>query len=172
VANEKIERVYENPWFYVAKEGKWHYLVEKNADNGAVVLILEDDKYFIFVESYRKPLDEVVVEVPRGYGEEGESSLESALREAYEETGYEIDRKDIIKLGTVHPNSGILSSELDIYFANVASESKTKGSDDEVIGIVKVDKDEVDEMIANGKIKDSFSLAAFSFYKARKDIKK
>ena len=46
-----LEIVYENNWFSVAKEENWHYLIEKKSSNGAVILILEDNKNFILIKN-------------------------------------------------------------------------------------------------------------------------
>ena len=159
-----IEIVYKNNWFSVAKEDNWHYLIEKNSNNGAVILILEDNKNFILVKNYRKAIDKIVIELPRGYGEENETSLDTALRESLEETGYKINKENITKLGSVNPNSAILSSEIDIYFAKVSQRDKIKDSDSEVIDIVKINKNSIKKLILNGEIKDSFSLTAISLY--------
>ena len=159
-----IEIVYKNNWFSVAKEDNWHYLIEKNSSNGAVILILEDNKNFILVKNYRKAIDKIVIELPRGYGEENETSLNTALRESLEETGYKINKENITKLGSVNPNSAILSSEIDIYFAKVSQRDKIKDSDSEVIDIVKINKNSIKKLILNGEIKDSFSLTAISLY--------
>jgi len=159
-----IEIVYKNNWFSVAKEDNWHYLIEKNSNNAAVILILEDNKNFILVKNYRKAIDKIVIELPRGYGEENETSLNTALRESLEETGYKINKENITKLGSVNPNSAILSSEIDIYFAKVSQRDKIKDSDSEVIDIVKINKNSIKKLILNGEIKDSFSLTAISLY--------
>lgn len=159
-----IDIVYKNNWFSVAKEDNWHYLIEKNSNNGAVILILEDNKNFILVKNYRKAIDKIVIELPRGYGEDNETSLDTALRESLEETGYRINKRNITKLGSVNPNSAILSSEIDIYFANVSKEDKIKDSDSEVIDIVKINKTNIKQLILNGEIKDSFSLTAICLY--------
>jgi ADP-ribose pyrophosphatase len=163
-----IEIVYENNWFSVVKEDKWHYLIENNSNNGAVILILEDDKNFILVKNYRKAINKVVIELPRGYGEDTESSLDTAIRESLEETGYKIKKENISKLGSVNPNSAILSSEIDIYFARVSQSDKVKTPDSEIIDIVKINKTRIKALILNGEIKDSFSLTALSLYELNK----
>jgi len=162
-----IDIVYKNNWFSVVKEDNWHYLIENNSNNGAVILILEDNKNFILVKNYRKAIDKIVIELPRGYGENNESSLDTALRESLEETGYKISKNNITKLGSINPNSAILSSEIDIYFANVTTKDKIKDSDLEVIDIIKINKNNIKQMILKGKIKDAFSLSAISLYEIK-----
>ncbi|PRM89775.1 hypothetical protein CJ671_05935 [Aliarcobacter cryaerophilus] len=159
-----LKIVYENNWFSVAKEENWHYLIEKNSNNGAVVLILEENKNFILIKNYRKAIDKITIELPRGYGEINENSLEAAIREAYEETGYKINKTNIYKLGSINPNSAILSSTIDIFFAKVSAKDRIKKSDSEVIEIVKIDKNDINQFVINGVIKDSFTLSALYLY--------
>lgn len=162
-----IDIVYRNNWFSVVKEDNWHYLIEKNSNNGAVILILEDNKNFILVKNYRKAIDKIVIELPRGYGENNETSLDTALRESLEETGYKISKNNITKLGSINPNSAILSSEINIYFANVTNKDKIKDSESEVIDIIKINKNDIKQMILRGEIKDAFSLSAISLYEIK-----
>jgi ADP-ribose pyrophosphatase len=158
--------VYKNQWFSVLNDENWYYIREEHAHNGAVILILEDNEQFIFVENYRRAIDSIVIEAPRGYGEEGETSKETAIREAYEETGYKIQEKNIQKIGSVYPNSAILDSQIDIYFASVTKNEKIKQPDKEIIKIVKINKDKMLSYINNGQIKDTFSISAITFYMA------
>lgn len=161
------EIVYKNEWFSVLKDGRWHYIIEKNSDNGAVILMLEDNENFIFVKNHRKAIGKTVIELPRGYGEDNESSADTAIREAYEETGYKIDKTKLVKLGTINPNSAILSSNIDIYFAHVTQNDKIKDSDSEVLAIVKIREDDIFHYIKDGKLQDSFTLSAISLYHAK-----
>jgi len=158
------ETVYKNKWFKVLKKGKWHYIVEKNSNNGAVILILEDNKNFLFVKNYRQAINSTLIELPRGYGNKNEQSINTAKREALEETGYQIDSLNIMKLGSIYPNSAILSSKIDIFFAQVTPLDKIQDSDSEVIEIVKLSHQEISKYINQNKIQDAFSLSALSMY--------
>ncbi len=161
------EIVYKNPWFNVIKDDNWHYIVEKNSNNGAVILILKDNKKFILVKNYRKAIDSIVTELPRGYGENGEDSLATAIRESFEETGYLIPQQNLKKIGSINPNSAILSSCVDIYLANVTLSDLKKGHDNEVIEVIEIDKNKIMNTISDGLIKDAFSLSAISLYIAQ-----
>lgn len=158
--------VYKNQWFSVVNDKNWYFIREEHAHNGAVILILEDNEKFIFVENYRRAIDTIVIEAPRGYGENGETSKKAAIREAYEETGYQIQEKNIKKIGSVYPNSAILDAQIDIYFAKVSKNEKIKQPDNEIIEIVKIDKEKILSYINNGQIKDTFSISAVTFYMA------
>jgi len=160
--------VYANEWFSVVRDGQWHFIREKNSDNGAVILMVEDGERFIFLETYRKAVDTILLELPRGYGEPGETSREAAVREAYEETGYRLEEKRIKKLGSIYPNSAILSSKIDIYYAEVQSGERELGTDEETLSLVKIHCSNLDTMVKKGLIADAFSLAALSLFRLEK----
>lgn len=156
---------YGNPWFKVIKEDQYHYIEENNAHNGAVILMLLNNQEFIFVEQFRRAIAKTVIELPRGYGESQESSLDAAIREAREETGYLLNIQSIKKIGSIYPNSAILTSNIDIYFADVSSQDMVSLSDDkEVSSVLYVSKDAIIKLIQNGEIQDSFSIAAICYW--------
>ncbi|MFS1504802.1 NUDIX hydrolase [Vibrio lentus] len=158
---------YSNPWFSVIKDGVFHYVVEPGSKNGAVVLVETSDSY-IFVSIPRIAHgNENQIEAPRGYGKGEQSSLETATRELYEETGYQVEPLQLEKLGSVKPNSAILASEVDIYLARVKEGQRVKGCDHEVNGIMSVAKSDVRGMISRGEISDSFTLSAFALLWSR-----
>jgi len=56
-------------------------------------------------------------EIPRGFIEEGESDLTSALRELEEETGLACEHDQIKSLGFVTPDAGILAARVHLFAA-------------------------------------------------------
>jgi ADP-ribose pyrophosphatase len=159
--------VYDNQWFHVIQDDKWHYIEEVNSNNGAVILLLRDNEKFIFIKTYRKAIDSIVIELPRGYGNNKEDSISTAIRESFEETGYKIQKENIKKIGSINPNSAILSSTVDIFFAKVSTLDLKKKHDDEVIEIIEIDKHQIMSAVLSGKIQDAFSLSAISLYTAQ-----
>lgn len=153
---------YSNPWFQVEKEGNQHYVVEKNAHNGAVVLV-ETPQSYLFVQLRRAAQGEkLLVEAPRGYGEVGETSLQAACRELYEETGYQVADDALTYLGKVMPNSAILASSVEVFLARVTPQQKVKDSDNEVEGLYSIQKSDLKRHIRAGKIQDGFTLSALA----------
>ena len=154
---------YENPWFRVVKQGQYHFVEENGADNGAVILLLAE-KYFVFVRVFRQAHSTFFIEAPRGYGEKGEAPVQAAARELFEETGYCIESTQLKPIGTIQPNSAILSSSLPVYFAKVEQRINTTAVDTEVSDIVYIEKDQILNSIARGKITDGITLAALAMY--------
>lgn len=158
---------YENPWFSVCKEGKYHFIKENGADNGAVIIGDTGEEY-LFVQVRRAAHDmQVFIELPRGYGEAGESSLDAAIRELYEETGFKATAQQLEKLGSVQPNSAILSATVDVYLAKVSLPQRLKAPDDEVEKLIFVAKSSIGDYFSSGKISDGFTLSAFALLWAK-----
>ncbi len=158
---------YKNPWFSVVKDGKYHYIKEVGSDNGAVVLI-ESDSGYVFVRISRAAhFFKEQIEAPRGYGEAHESSIEAAIREAYEEVGCSIEIGQIEKIGTVKPNSAILASNVDIFYARVGNQQISEFQDNEISGVVTIAKADIQSQITKGLISDAFTLSAFALLWSR-----
>lgn len=159
--------VYQNPWFKVIKNGSYHHIEEPNTKNGAAVLILTKELNFLLCKIFRKPIDLLTLEIPRGFGEPGENPKECAIREVKEEVNIDLNQSDLISLGTFYPNSGILSSEVHLYFTEIDSKQLqySKPADNEVSEIKIVELAEFEKLILNNSIKDSFTITAFLKWK-------
>jgi ADP-ribose pyrophosphatase len=157
---------YANPWFKVVKDGRYHFLKESGSDNGAVVLLLLRDK-FVFVKVNRPAHQLELIEAPRGYGDSGETSELCAVREVREETGYVFDVLDLEYLGSVRPNSAILSSVLPVYLIESSEEPPMVPVDDEVSEVIYIPKKDIHAAIAEGRVTDGITLSALALYWAR-----
>lgn len=155
---------YANPWFKVVQDGRFHYVVEENASNGAAVLALIDDQEFLLLRMRRAPHAGVQLEIPRGYGEPGETSLACARRELAEETGFLVSESQLSLLGQLKPNSAILASSIDLYLARITSQDQTQQRDDEADALMQLSLSELQHLLRQGEIQDSFTLAALAHY--------
>lgn len=155
---------YQNPWFRVLRDGDFFYVDEPNAKAGAAVLPVVEDTVWLL--EMRRPAQQgaITLEIPRGYGDVGETSLSCALRELKEETGLVAGQERLSLLGKMRPNSAILSSCIDIYLARLPADIEIVLRDQEAIRIVKIPLDLLPQQLAQGRIEDSFTLAALSFY--------
>lgn len=83
---------------------KWEKCARVNS-RGAVIIIPEisgDDEY-ILVRQYRVPAEKYVIEFPAGLVDDGEKAEVTALRELYEETGYEGEIIEVFPAGFSSP---------------------------------------------------------------------
>ena len=158
-----MKTVYKNPWFKVTKDGQFHYVEENGSNNGAVIVVMEDES-FVFVKVNRPAHSLDLIEFPRGYANDDESSQECALRELLEETGYRIGSVSIEKLGVVKPNSAILASTVNVFLANVSKENKVAEHDSEVLEVIRIPINEIKPKILSGYITDGFSLSALALF--------
>lgn len=105
------------------------------------------------------------LEIPRGYADDGESSLACAQRELYEETGYRIEADKFVLLGYVRPNTGILTSRVALYAAMISECDVQYKNDNESQNIIHLKEAELSNFLINGKIEDAFTLFAITYYK-------
>ncbi|HBT55816.1 MAG TPA: NUDIX hydrolase [Pseudomonas sp.] len=163
-----MSTVYENPWFKVVREEGFHWVEENGASNGAAILAVLDGHSALLVRVQRPAQGKrIMLEIPRGYGEPGESSLQCACRELQEETGYRAQPDQLTLLGHYRPNSAILASSVDLYLAQLGSTDLVSAPDDEAIAIEAVPLQALPALLQDGTLDDGFTLAALAHFYAR-----
>lgn len=134
---------------------------------GAVGIIpITSDKNIILVKQFRKPIEEVLLEIPAGLIEYKEEPRQSAIRELKEETGYTTDK--FKKLFEYYSTPGFSDEKIHIYLAEEVVEGTAQPDENEYIEIIKMPVDEALEKVKNGEIRDAKTivgiLAYFNFY--------
>ena len=142
---------------------KGHAYREIVEHNGAVAaVVLTDDGKIVMVRQYRYACGRVVLEVPAGKIDRGETDPEAAMiRELKEETGYTAKR--IKKLTSFYPSTAFSNEELIIYIAKDLVPGKQNPDDDEFIERVTVPFKQALQMIKQGKIKDAKTVIALLY---------
>ena len=130
---------------------------------GGVAILFKVDDKFIFEKQYRYAMNEEIIEMPAGKLEEGEIPLEAAKRELLEETGY--CPLEMIHLGDSYPTPGYSTEVIHLYYCPKAVKEERHLDNDECIDLIYLTLEEIEEMIMEGKIKDSKSVASIFLYK-------
>lgn len=125
--------------------------------NGGVCIALRNSDYYYMVRQYRYALGKDMLEFPAGKIEKGEVPDEAILREVIEETGFEA--KNIKKFGYVIPTCGYCSEKIYLYYGEVDKYVGQHFDIDERLNLEKYTFTQIKEMIKNGEIDDSKTIA-------------
>lgn len=126
-------------------------VVEHNG--GVCVAPLDENGNLYFVEQYRYPYSEVVMELPAGKLEKGEDPYSAGIRELKEETG--ATAKEIISMGKLYPTPGYCGEIIHLYLATGLSFGNQDPDDDEFLEIKKIHINDAVKLVMNGEIPDS-----------------
>lgn len=124
---------------------------------GSVVVPITDKGTIILVEQLRKPLDKIMLELPAGKIDDGESPEECARRELKEETGYMAE--NFKKILTLNPSPAFSDETLYVYLATGLSKGQSKPDEDEFISAKEFTLEETLKMIEQGIITDGKTIA-------------
>lgn len=133
---------------------------------GVALLAVKDDK-IIFVKQFRSATKTMMLEIPAGMVDEGESLKEAALRELSEETGF--TSNNLKMLGSFYPSPGFTDECVSIFLALDLSEKYLKADDDEKIEIYYFPLKKAIQMIENGMITDMKTALAIKMYQSLQD---
>jgi len=147
------------------KDGKEFYRdkIIKNNDCGSsvsVLPVLENGNVLLLIEPRVFTKRTVEINVPGGYINKGESTLEAAKRELEEETALKSD--NIIKVVDYYTDLGNSDYISSTYIALDAKRTgETHFDSDEFVEEIEVTIDELNELIESGEIMDTPLIVAF-----------
>ncbi len=157
--------MYENPWIKVTEhqvlnpkggEGIYGEIHFKNIAVG--VLPLDEELYTWLVGQYRYPLKAYSWEIPEGGSPEGEVPLHSAQRELLEETGFTAGQ--YTELLRMHLSNSVSDELAIIYLARTLTPGPSAPEETEELSLKRVPFEEAYQMVMDGLITDSMSVAA------------
>lgn len=128
---------------------------------GAVVAVAVQDGKFVLLRQYRHAIRESQYCFPRGFGEEGISPEENVKKELGEEISASVT--ECAYLGEVVADSGILGNKVSVFVCQV-QHVEERASYEGIEKLVFLTQEELQKWIADGKITDGFTLAAYSLY--------
>jgi len=154
---------FKTPWITIYEKDTWYALASPAGKEGGGCLIMDSNGHVLLVEIYRHPINQTVMEIPRGAGdpEADDTPIDTALREASEETGVDLSQAEVINLGILHPDDGILSYEAQLCAAILPHPfGEVQVDTSEVIDACILPFASLKKMILTGDINDSFTIAA------------
>ncbi|MEW2282984.1 NUDIX hydrolase [Streptomyces sp. NPDC047841] len=130
---------------------------------GVVVLpLLGPEKDVVLIEHHRHATRSRHWEVVRGFGDPGATPTENVTRELREEIA--ATPTEVVPLGELHPDTGLLGHKVSLYAARVDGIGSVERGE-AIHRAVTVTPAEAEEMVADGRITDGFTVAAL--YRAR-----
>jgi 8-oxo-dGTP pyrophosphatase MutT (NUDIX family) len=156
--------IYDNNWINVVEHkvinpaggngvyGKVHF---KNVAVGVVAL--DDERNIYLVGQYRFTLDAYSWEIPEGGSPKGIDPLDSAKRELKEETG--IIAHNWQKLLDIHLSNSVSDEKGYIYLATGLEFSDAEPEETEKLQVQKIALEQAYQMVLDGSITDSLSVA-------------
>ena len=168
----------EDQWFYVLRDmvefpdgrigGYIRWINRKSQEGGGfnvVLMCVQNDKV-LMIKKYRHEERGWSWEFPRGFGEPGLTAEKNAQKELEEEVGAKASHLTLLnKLSGEKGGTAV-------FYAEIAPEQEIKLDTGEGIASYRwVSQTELDELVAQGKLEDWFSLWAYSLTKtdANKD---
>jgi len=159
------KEIYDNPWINLTEYqvinpsgnpgiyGKIHF---KNIAIG--ILPLDDEMNTYLVGQYRFALGQYSWEMPEGGGPLGIDPIESAKRELLEETG--LKAEDWSELVRIHLSNSVSDELSIIYLARNLAQFEAEPEDTEQLIVKKLPFETVYQMVCDGEITDSMTVAA------------
>lgn len=133
---------------------------------GAIAIVaITRDKELVLVRQFRKPTNEILLEIPAGVPKKNEAGEDCARRELEEETGFHA--KKIRKVWEGYASPGYSDELIQFYLAEEMTHIKQKTDEDEFIEVDLVDIEVCVDMLKNGKIRDNKTMIGImiaSFY--------
>lgn len=121
---------------------------------GVAVVALDDEKNVYMVRQYRRPFDDIVLEIPAGkLDHPGEDPFGCCVRELKEETGLTAGKIDY--LGAFMLSPGFCREWIHIYLARDLSVGELELDADEFLEVEKYPLSELMEMIMENKLEDA-----------------
>ncbi|QCX32681.1 NUDIX hydrolase [Caloramator sp. E03] len=130
-------------------------IVEHNG--GVGIVAINEKKEIILVKQFRKPFEEVLIEIPAGKLEKGEEPIKCAVRELEEETGKKALSLKLMNI--LYTSPGFSNEKLYIYLCTEMEDGKVNPDEDENLEIMYVKYEDALNMIYNGEIKDAKTIS-------------
>lgn len=130
------------------------------AAKNAVVIVPRFEGDFVLLRQFRHALRDYQLCFPRGYGEPGVSACDNAEKELFEELKVR-PLGPMRHLGSVVADSGLSGGRVEVFACDVPAPSPDAGYE-EIDGCIIAPPTELEELVADGRINDGFTLSALT----------
>lgn len=176
--DDKKVVLFEGSFLRFVKRGEWEYVERNNCTGIVIIIAMTEDRKVLLIEQFRPPVNANVIEFPAGLvgdhppkeGETVNAELmeEAAIRELFEETGYDAGRMECLLDGPV--NGGSSSNLVRLFRAHDLKKVGAGGGDEtESIIVHEIPIDNVNqwilEMSSQGKLIEPKVYAGLYFLK-------
>ena len=135
-------------------------------DGAAAVIPVMDDGKILMVKQYRNALERDTLEIPAGkLDDPDEEGIVCASRELKEETGYSSD--DLEWLLTIRTTVAFCNERIEVFVARNLIPGEQHLDEDEFVYVKAYELEELKDMIFEGKIQDSKTMAAILAYESK-----
>lgn len=128
---------------------------------GGVAVLPESEGKVGLLHVYRHPLGSTAWEVPRGFIDPQESAADAAIRELREEMGLATTPGNLVSLGLIAPEPGVIAARVELFAALRCMAVEAAGVRE--LGHKETryfTHPEIAELIARGEVQDPFTLIA------------
>lgn len=141
--------------------------IKHKKGGGAGILLVDENEYTYLVRQYRNAIDRLSVEIPAGaFNYPDEEGKVCALREAEEETGF--IPQEVYHVTNLVSSIGTFDETTDVYIGTNLKKGSKHFDENEFIELLHVHITEAINMIYDGTIVDSKTIAAIFAYREMK----
>ncbi|MCR5702640.1 MAG: NUDIX hydrolase [Lachnospiraceae bacterium] len=159
-AEGTVIKLYKDTVEVAGKTAEWDYI---HHDGAAAVVAVNDSGKLLMVRQYRNALDRFTLELPAGkLDSPDEPTLECAMRELEEETGYRAGKSEYLL--TVNTTVAFCNEKIDIYLATDLEKTEQHLDPDEEINVEEWEVSDLKKLIYEGKITDGKTVAGIMTY--------
>jgi ADP-ribose pyrophosphatase len=153
------------------------HLIFERGDSTAMVVHNTDENTIELITSFRVPVlnndGGWITELPAGVVEDQENTVNTAIRETYEELGYEVVPENVQFISMFYVSPGGTSERIFLYYMPVTNAQKTGAGggvkyEGEQIEVMSVPVDNLPAMLALGEIIDAKTIIGLNWFLTNK----
>jgi 8-oxo-dGTP pyrophosphatase MutT (NUDIX family) len=133
--------------------------------SGICVLPLVGERYAL-VDCYRHPIGGMSLEAPKGFVDPHETPPQAALRELAEETGLSCSPTNLVGLGTVAPEPGVINGRVALFAAlDCGGTTRVDANEIGMVAVRLLSPAELEAEIAAERVQDAVTLLLLCRYR-------